>query len=150
MVPGFTLYNMTKAAVLAIMETLASDLSGTNVGASAFCPGPVAGNLKNTSKEVRPDSLKNDDEPAPAPAPAAPPVSGSMPAIDFSKLTMSAEEAGERVINGIRRNDLYIFTHTEFAAGVKSKADAMLRAYPDQPINPTLTRYSDSDPQPDL
>lgn len=139
-VPGFTLYNMTKAAVLAIMETLASDLSGTNVGASAFCPGPVAGNLKNTSKEVRPDSLKNDDEPAPAPAPAAPPVSGSMPAIDFSKLTMSAEEAGERVINGIRRNDLYIFTHTEFAAGVKSKADAMLRAYPDQPINPDFNK----------
>lgn len=139
-VPGFTLYNMTKAAVLAIMETLASDLSGTNVGASAFCPGPVAGNLKNTSKEVRPDSLKNDDEPAPAPAPAAPPVSGSMPAIDFSKLTMSAEEAGERVINGMRRNDLYIFTHTEFAAGVKSKADAMLRAYPDQPINPDFNK----------
>lgn len=140
-VPGFTLYNMTKAAVLAIMETLASDLSGTNVGASAFCPGPVAGNLKNTSKEVRPDSLKNDDEePAPAPAPVAPPVTGNAPAIDFSKLTMSAEEAGERVINGIRRNDLYIFTHPEFAAGIKSKADAMLRAYPDQPINPDFNK----------
>jgi NAD(P)-dependent dehydrogenase (short-subunit alcohol dehydrogenase family) len=139
-VPGFTLYCMTKAAVLGIMETLASDLKGTNVGASSFCPGPVAGNLKNTSKEVRPDSLKNDEEPAPAPA--APPAGSRPPmtGIDFSKLTMSAEEAGERVVNGIRRNDLYIFTHPEFARGVKAKADAMLRAYPDQPINPDFDK----------
>jgi hypothetical protein len=53
-----------------------------------------------------------------------------MPAIDFSKLTMSAEEAGERVINGIRRNDLYIFTHTEFAAVCKSKADCNAQGLP--------------------
>jgi NAD(P)-dependent dehydrogenase (short-subunit alcohol dehydrogenase family) len=39
-IPGFTLYCMTKAAVFGMMETLASDLKGTNVGASVFAPVP--------------------------------------------------------------------------------------------------------------
>lgn len=138
-VPGFTLYNMTKAAVAAMMETVASDLKGTNVGASAFFPGPVKGNLSASSLEVRPDNLKNADAPVPVPpppafdekdAPAAPPVF-----FDFNSLLMDAEEAGERVLEGIRRGDLYIMTHTEFKRGVTAKADALVRSFPDQPIN---------------
>ena len=37
-VPNCGLYNVTKQAVVGIMETLAMDLVGTNIGASAFCP----------------------------------------------------------------------------------------------------------------
>ncbi|NLP37981.1 MAG: SDR family NAD(P)-dependent oxidoreductase [Firmicutes bacterium] len=125
------LYCMTKAAVIALMETLASDLQGTNVGASVFCPGPIVGNLRATSKEVRPQHLQNDSDPVP-PAPAA---DQEMPEFDFSKLLMSAEEAGERVLRGVRRQDLYILTHTEFKEGLRKKFDAILRAFPDQPIN---------------
>ena len=135
-VPNCALYCMTKAAVIGLMETLASDLKGTNVGASAFCPGPIMGNLSATSKEVRPESLKNRNEPAPAapPSPPPPPPEGAeMP--DFSKMILSAEEAGERVLRGIRRGDLYILTHPEFKEGLKHKTDAILRAFPDQPIN---------------
>lgn len=128
-VPGAALYCMTKAAVVGMTETLASDLKGTNVGASAFCPGPVVGNLGASSKEVRPDSLKNSD--ATAPAPSVP--KGEAP--DFSAMFMTPEEAGERVIRGIRRNDLYIFTHAEFKDGVRAKTEALLRAFPDQPQN---------------
>ncbi len=131
-VPGAALYCMTKAGVTALMETLACDLRDTNVGASAFCPGPVVGNLGATSKEVRPESLKNDAAPAP------PPVrkidsGGEVP--DFTAMFMTPEEAGERVVNGIRRGDLYIFTHAEFRDGVRAKSEALLRAFPDQPEN---------------
>lgn len=142
-VPGFTLYNMTKAAVAAMMETVASDLKGTNVGASAFFPGPVKGNLSATSLEVRPDSLKNAPAPAPTAPPPPPPPSGDDKAkgpgfFDFSNLFMEAEEAGERVIRGILRGDLYIMTHSEFRDGVKAKCDALVRSFPDQPINETM------------
>ncbi|SHI22537.1 NADP-dependent 3-hydroxy acid dehydrogenase YdfG [Sporobacter termitidis DSM 10068] len=137
-VPGAALYCAIKAGILGLMETLASDLRGTNVGASAFCPGPVVGNLSATSKEVRPDILQND-------GPAAPPLqrkteapSGEAP--DFSKLLMSAEEAGERVVRGIKRGDLYILTHTEFKESMQQKTDAILRAYPDQPMNPDFRK----------
>jgi NAD(P)-dependent dehydrogenase (short-subunit alcohol dehydrogenase family) len=138
-VPNCALYCMTKAAVIGLMETLASDLAGTNVGASAFCPGPIEGNLRATSREVRPESLKNSEELTPIAPPPPPPEGTDMP--DFSKMILSAEEAGERVLRGIRRGDLYILTHPEFKEGLKHKFDAILRAFPDQPINEDFEKY---------
>ena len=51
-VPGCGLYNVTKHAVVTIMETLAMDLAGTNIGASAFCPGGYQTDLGKSSFEV--------------------------------------------------------------------------------------------------
>ncbi len=139
-VPGGSLYNMTKAAVITLMETLATDLADTNVGASAFCPGPVHGNLKNTSKEVRPAHLQN--EPAADAAPNGSPLAHLSEEelkdilAKMEEMTMSAEEVGERVIRGIKRGDLYIVTHTEFKKVVKAKMESIMRSYPDQPVNP--------------
>ena len=127
-VPGAALYCMTKGAIVALMETLACELVGTNVGASAFCPGPIVGNLKDTSKEV--SAIMGVEEDAPA---APPPPRRVGP--DLSHMLMDPLEAGRRVLRGIRRSDLYIVTHSEFRDVVKSKGDAMVRAYPDQPIN---------------
>ena len=132
-VPGAALYCMTKAGIVGLMETLASELKGTNVGASSFCPGPVLGNLKNTTKEVRPAHLLNDT--AATPPPPAPSAGTGAPKVNFDKYLMSAEEAGERVIRGIRRNDLYIVTHSEFKDVMQAKTGALMRAYPDQPVS---------------
>jgi hypothetical protein len=55
---------------------------------------------------------------------------------DFSKALISPEEAGERVVRGIRRGDLYIMTHPEFAGSVSAKNGAMLRSFPDEPSDP--------------
>lgn len=135
-VPGAALYCMTKAAVIGMTETLASDLKGTNVGASAFCPGPVKGNLTASTQEVRPEHLKNDAASmAPPPAPRSGKEAGDASVFDFDKLFMTAEEAGERVVRGIRRSDLYILTHSEFIDGMRAKTEAILRAFPDQPQN---------------
>ena len=48
---------------------------------------------------------------------------------------MSIEECGERVLRGIRRNDLYIFTHREFKEGVAERMEAMLASFPKEEIN---------------
>jgi hypothetical protein len=48
---------------------------------------------------------------------------------------MSAEEAGERVLQGVRRNDMFILTHPEFREGVRERAEALLNAFPDEPVN---------------
>ena len=138
-VPGAALYCMTKAGIAGLMETLASELRGTNVGASAFCPGPVLGNLRASTAEVRPAHLLNDTAPTPPPPPA--PKDGAAPPMpDFNKYLMSAEEAGERVVRGIRRNDLYIVTHSEFKDVMRAKTDALMRAYPDQPVNEEMKK----------
>ena len=37
---------------------------------------------------------------------------------------------GERVLEGIRRNDLYIFTHQEFEQPVRERMEAMMASFP--------------------
>ena len=58
--------------------------------------------------------------------------------MDFSKVFMDPVETGERVLRGIKRNDLFIMTHPEFKAGIIARNEALLRACPDQPLNPQL------------
>lgn len=133
-VPGCGLYNLTKSAVVGLMETLAEDLVGTNVGASAFCPGGYQTNLGASSAEVTAE-LTGGAVPEPPPPPKD---GGAMP--DWTGLIRPADDAGARVVRGVKRGDLYILTHSEFKDGVESRANAIIRAFPDETPNP---RYSE-------
>jgi hypothetical protein len=53
---------------------------------------------------------------------------------------MSIEECGERVLRGVQRNGLYIFTHREFKEGVAERMEAMLRSFPDEAVNETRAK----------
>jgi hypothetical protein len=48
---------------------------------------------------------------------------------------MDPVETGERVLRGIKRNDLYIITHPEFKEGIRARNEALMRAVPDEPPN---------------
>jgi len=127
--PTLGLYNLTKAAVVALTETLASELP-EGYGASVFCPGPFKTSLGDTSREV-PALLKGE----PVPPPSPPPEWLQHTEMDFDpeeafSREMPAEVAGNLVIRGVRRGDLYIITHPEFYEGVKARYDAVLRAFP--------------------
>jgi hypothetical protein len=54
---------------------------------------------------------------------------------DMQRVFMDPVEMGERVLRGIRRNDLFIHTHPEFTDGYISRHDAIIRAVPDERIN---------------
>lgn len=127
-VKGAGLYNTTKYAVTGLMESLASDLEGTNVGASVFCPGPVASNLGQSSFQVMHQHYKDEMEKR---------EDGQVPPTDseWAKKFMSHEEVGERVVRGIKRNDLFIWTHPEFKDGIVARNEALIRAIPDEPYN---------------
>jgi NAD(P)-dependent dehydrogenase (short-subunit alcohol dehydrogenase family) len=47
-------------------------------------------------------------------------------------LMMDPLEAGERVLNGVQNNDLFIFTHPEFKPGMQQRFDAILASVPDE------------------
>lgn len=47
-------------------------------------------------------------------------------------LMMDPVEAGERVLDGVIHNDLFIFTHPEFKPGMKERFDAILASVPDE------------------
>jgi NAD(P)-dependent dehydrogenase (short-subunit alcohol dehydrogenase family) len=139
-VPGCGLYNLTKQAVVGIMETLASDLKDTKVGAAVLCPGPFTSNLGLSGQEVEAELLGREIKPflppqakdgEEAPKPPAPPEG-----VDFSRIMRNCDEAGERVVRGIKRGDLYILTHAEFKPGFIERSDAILRAFPaDEPYD---------------
>jgi NAD(P)-dependent dehydrogenase (short-subunit alcohol dehydrogenase family) len=125
---GCGIYTTTKFAVTGLMESLASELEGTGVGASVLYPGGTTTNLGLSSTVNRPDELKNENEPQMAPP------SGSRPMMDTSTF-MDPVEVGERVLRAIKRNDIFIHTHPEFRDGIRCRQDAVLRAIPDEPPN---------------
>ena len=124
------LYCTAKFAIAGMMESLATELQGTNIGVSVFFPGPVQTNLGATTGEVRPEHLKNEPKPDVGPD-GRPPRNFTFDPSVF----MTKEEVGKRVLRGIKRGDLFIMTHPEFAAGIKARNDALLRAQPVEPPN---------------
>ena len=45
---------------------------------------------------------------------------------------MDPLEAGERILRGIKRNDLFIMSHPEFRDGIIARNEALLRSIPDE------------------
>jgi hypothetical protein len=43
---------------------------------------------------------------------------------------MDPLEAGRSVLHGVRRNDLFIFSHPEFREGTRERFDAVLASFP--------------------
>jgi NAD(P)-dependent dehydrogenase (short-subunit alcohol dehydrogenase family) len=121
-----SIYIAAKSAVLGLSEELRGELAPDNIGVSAFCPGPVQTNIR-FSGELRPDKYKKDSGYAK--------FEKQLSERPNSPLWMSIEEVGERVLAGMRRNDLFIFTHREFKEGFAERCEMMLRSFPDEEIN---------------
>lgn len=113
-------YNTTKYAVVGAMEALSDDLAGTNVGVSVYCPGLVNTDIL-TSEEGRPVEFGG---------PRSRWSEHQLAHIRTSIMSagMNPRDAGECVLRGIMRSQLYIFSHPEFLEGAKERFDAILAA----------------------
>ncbi len=120
------IYSTAKAAVIGMCEAMRGELAEDNIGVSAFCPGPVSTNIGDVGR-MRPEKYKLDTGYAEK--------EKELSQRPNSPNWMSIEECGERVLSGIRRNDLYIFTHPEFREGVAERMGAMLASFPKEEIN---------------
>jgi NAD(P)-dependent dehydrogenase (short-subunit alcohol dehydrogenase family) len=132
----FAIYCTTKYAMFGLIECLATELQDRNIGASVLIPGPTMTDLGKSSFENRPAELRNEGETWPPKMP--PPPKGAptrRPFGDMKDVIMDPVETGERVVRGIRNNDLYIHTHPEFKDGYIARHDAIIRAIPDEPQN---------------
>jgi NAD(P)-dependent dehydrogenase (short-subunit alcohol dehydrogenase family) len=123
---GIGVYVTAKFALLGLMESLREELAEQNVGVSVFCPGFVRSNLIESEK-ARPASLVNEVE---KPSTRAPSPQEEAMMRKFMAAAMDPLSAGEQVLAGIRRNDLHIFTHQEFAQPVRERMEALLAAFP--------------------
>jgi NAD(P)-dependent dehydrogenase (short-subunit alcohol dehydrogenase family) len=128
-------YCTTKFAVAGMMEALATELQEKGIGASVLIAGPNRTNLGQSSFENRPDHLRNEGETwPPKPPPGAPNRPRRSPE-EMMTAFIDPVETGERVVRGIRNNDLFIHTHPEFKEGYIARHDAIIRAIPDEPKN---------------
>jgi hypothetical protein len=117
-------------------EDLATDLQDKNIGVSVLFPGPTMGNLGQSSFENRPAHLRNEGETwPPQPPPPGRDVRPRRPIEEVRMVFMNPVETGERVVRGIRNNDLFIHTHPEFRGGYIARHDAIIRAIPNEPRN---------------
>lgn len=120
-VGGTTIYSTGKAAVISMMECMRPELESQGVICSAFCPGAVQSNIAEAGK-TRPAELADSGY---AEADKRRQSGGN-----FFHLYQTKEQVGERVLQGILNDELYILTHSEFLDGVKRRGDATTAAVP--------------------
>jgi NAD(P)-dependent dehydrogenase (short-subunit alcohol dehydrogenase family) len=127
-------YTASKFAVTGLGECLRMNLAPHRIGVSILCPGPVASELFESTRVVRPAFLSDTGAHLVA-LDESDPVSQEI----FAG-AMSVEEVGRRVMQGIRRNDLYIITHTEIRDVLQARTQALLASLPDEGVPPARAK----------
>ena len=112
--PNCAPYTTSKFAVVGFSEALRRDLEGDGVGVSILCPGPVATGM------AKADRLR--------PASAGPSAATSLAAEPVMAVGMPPDDVGDLVIDGIRENATYVFTHPDFGVAFEPRFDEMRRA----------------------
>jgi len=127
---GAGVYTTTKYALVGFAECLRADMKPHGIGVSVVCPGPVQSELFESTTATRPPALADTGS-----IPVVPPgVARERTPIFETALT--GDDVGRRVLEGIRRNDLYIMTHPEIRPVLEARAAALLAALPNEPVDP--------------
>jgi NAD(P)-dependent dehydrogenase (short-subunit alcohol dehydrogenase family) len=117
--PGIGPYNASKAGILALSQTLAAELSGSSIGVSVVFPGMMRTRIAESAR-IRPKRFGE-----PTASPEAPNSFASLVSAG-----MDPEEVAEKVMHGIKENELYIFTHPEWRSALEEYFQGLLAAYP--------------------
>ena len=92
--PMMSAYNATKAAVVAISETLAAELGDDHIDVSVVCPSFFRTNLTETMRTGSPEVAKATDR-----------------LVNHAK--ESADEIAERTFRGVQRKEFHVLPHAE-------------------------------------
>lgn len=111
--PGGVAYGVSKFGVVAYSEALRVDLASAGIGVSTLCPGPIATNLPQSDR-----FRKESDRVG----------GGSRILHDMIHQGMAPEEIGPIVVEGIRENAPYIFTH-DFSELFQQRFDGVMAGF---------------------
>jgi NADP-dependent 3-hydroxy acid dehydrogenase YdfG len=113
--PNIGVYTATKYGVVGLSEVLHAELEDSGIGVSVVCPGGVATQIINATRN-RPAQYGG---PETAPREVQEQMAQAMP----------AEVAAAKIIAGIRAGELYIVTHPETKTEAEHRFAAILEAY---------------------
>lgn len=122
-------YATSKYALAGLGESLRADLKDSGIGVSILIPGPIQTDIFQHADELRPEGSDTG-------AMAVVPEGVDQKETPIYRHAMTPEEVGRCVLNGVRRNDLYIMTHKEYAGMLAARAAALQAALPDVPDDP--------------
>jgi NAD(P)-dependent dehydrogenase (short-subunit alcohol dehydrogenase family) len=121
-------YTASKFAVVGMMEALRAELQDTNIGVTLFCPGLVNTNIGDSNRN-RPATMADTG------FKMDPKMMAQMQ--EFTKHLQSGSppgmdpvDAGRRVLEGMRNNDLYVLTTPEFEDEFRSRGEAIVASLP--------------------
>ena len=125
--PGMEPYCATKFAVVAISEGWAEQLAPQNIGVSILCPGFVKTRIHESRRNRQAAYGPDERSPPPPDAPPSRVLSG-----------IPAEAVGKRVVEAVKGNELYVFTHPGARAGVAARFERILAAFDAADASPAL------------
>jgi len=123
--PG--IYNTTKFAVRGMSESLRYSLAPHGIGVSILCPGLVKSYIY-ASDDVRPKELLEGAKPVD--------TANVQRLAEFHEFGMEPDVIAARVLDGMRENRTYIFSHPEFKDEVTELFQEYLADFRDLPEDP--------------
>ena len=119
--PGAAIHNAAKAGVIALSQTLAAELAGTSIGVSVLVPGFMRTRIIENSVRNRPKRFGEQTAASPE---------GREQLKALVRAGMDPDEIAEKVIHGIKENELFIFSHPEWRSTLEEHFRRILAAYP--------------------
>lgn len=119
---GMGVYNASKFAVVGISEALRQDLAEKDIGVSVLCPGFVKTRIFEGARN-RPAELTDESDEVTA---------GNDSGEVFASPVMNGidpQYVGDRVLEAVEKNDLYILTHPEMKELFARRANNILAAF---------------------
>ena len=120
--PRMSIYAASKYAVVAISESVREELAPHGIGVSALCPGMIDTRILRSERN-RPAELVERS-------------SGMIEEAEreeferrFAEVGLSPEVVGEQVLDGIRKNKPFIFTHASLAQGIRDRMEGILGCF---------------------
>jgi NAD(P)-dependent dehydrogenase (short-subunit alcohol dehydrogenase family) len=117
---GMAIYAASKYAVVAISESARADLEPHNIGVSALCPGMIDTRILRSNRN-RPAHL----------AQTGSEIFEGRAEIErrFAEDGLNPDVVGEQVLDGIRKNKAFIFTHSGLQEGIKARMEGILECF---------------------
>lgn len=128
-VPGLSVYNTSKFAVVGLSEGMRLDLAAQGIGVSVLCPGVVRTNIFASGRN-RPNDLQAATDTASLVLSAD--VSSDERATRVESLlagALDAEVVGDMVLHAVLTDEFYIFTHPEIEPAVQARSAQMAESF---------------------
>ena len=120
--PRMSIYAASKYAVVAISESSREDLAPWDIGVSALCPGMIDTRILKSERN-RPAAFTEHS-------------TGMVESVErgemerrFATEGLDPDVVGEQVLDGIRQDKPFIFTHASLAEDIRSRMEGILGCF---------------------